>query len=94
MTYAEQRAWETLRTLEGLPGRFRRQCPIGPYTVDFVCHAMKLIVELEGGIHKLAEVAARDDARAAWLTSQGFTVIRIPNDEAIDPDALAARIFG
>src|ERR1700732_617045 len=30
---------------------FRRQHPIGPYVVDFVCPGRKLAIELDGGQH-------------------------------------------
>ena len=33
--------------------KFRRQFPIGPYVADFCCHSLKLIVELDGGVHEL-----------------------------------------
>jgi very-short-patch-repair endonuclease len=31
--------------------KFRREHPIGPYTVNFVCLALKLIVEVDGKDH-------------------------------------------
>jgi very-short-patch-repair endonuclease len=91
-TLPETEAWRTLRKLEGLPGRFRRQAPIGPYVVDFVCFAAKLVVEIDGGVHRLPEVVERDRVRENWLKAQGFTVVRIANLEAFDPDAVAQRI--
>jgi very-short-patch-repair endonuclease len=36
MTEAEKELWVLLRQIEGF--KFRRQVPIGPYIVDFVCH--------------------------------------------------------
>ncbi len=41
--------WSRLRAgnMEGL--KFKRQQPIGPYIVDFVCLEKKLIVEIDGG---------------------------------------------
>src|SRR6185437_4694700 len=80
-TYAEKRLWKALRTIDL---HFRRQAPFGPYIVDFVCHEHRLIVELDGGIHDLAEVAARDVEREAWLTGRGYRVMRFRNEELPD----------
>ena len=79
-TYAEKRLWKLLRTTDL---HFRRQAPFGPYVVDFVCHRHRLIVELDGGIHNLPEVAARDAHRELWLTDRGYRVMRFPNEQAV-----------
>jgi len=52
-------------------------------------------VEVDGGIHRLDVVAARDAEREAWLNTRGYRVIRITNDEALtDPHAAVQRIAG
>ena len=48
MTEAEQRLWRMLRSGQTAGYRFRRQVPIGAFIADFVCHAAKLIVEIDG----------------------------------------------
>jgi very-short-patch-repair endonuclease len=59
--------------------KFRRQAPIGPYVVDFVCFAARLVVELDGSSHtELSD--DYDERRQAWLESQGFTVLRLSAD--------------
>ncbi|MCX7140834.1 MAG: endonuclease domain-containing protein [Proteobacteria bacterium] len=80
-TDAESRLWLHLknRNLGGF--KFRRQHPIAPYVVDFVCLEEKLIVELDGGQH--AEQVVRDAGRTAYLESKGFRVIRFWNDDAL-----------
>ena len=65
------------RQIEGL--KFRRQEPIGSYIVDFVCYEKRLIVEVDGGQHSLETDADRD----AWLTSQGFTILRFWNHNVL-----------
>jgi DNA polymerase-3 subunit chi len=79
-TLSERAMWRLLRArqLEGL--RFRRQVPLGPYVADFCCHGLKLVIELDGGVHRLRE--ERDAARDAWLGEQGFEVLRFPNEAA------------
>ena len=80
-TEAERRLWALLRRrqLEGL--RFRRQAPIGPYIVDFVCYSEKLVIEVDGGQH--AVQVDRDTARTRWLESQGFRVLRFWNNDVL-----------
>ncbi len=80
-TRAEDFFWSLVRdrALDGL--RFRRQVPIGFYVVDFACLSARLIIEADGGVHALRTF---DDAkRDAWLTSQGFRVLRFPNAEIL-----------
>ncbi len=91
LTYAEERLWKALRN-SGL--HFRRQAPFGPYIVDFVWHAHRLIVEVDGGVHALPQVAAADKQRDAWLTGRGYRVIGVSNgDAAGNPYAASDRIL-
>ncbi|WP_257179065.1 MULTISPECIES: endonuclease domain-containing protein [Bradyrhizobium] len=50
-TDAERILWSALRAgrLDG--ASFRRQVPIDHYVADFICHAAKLVIELDGGQH-------------------------------------------
>lgn len=73
-TWTEAKLWDRLR---GLSVRFRRQEPMGPFVVDFVCHRANLVIEVDGGVHERPDVAARDLERDAWLASQGYSVIHI-----------------
>jgi very-short-patch-repair endonuclease len=59
--------------------KFRRQAPIGPYVVDFVCYAARLVVELDGSSHDEVRFDY-DEGRQAWLESQGFKVLRLSVD--------------
>jgi very-short-patch-repair endonuclease len=66
---------------------------MGAYVVDFVCHRARLIVEVDGGIHKHPAVAARDIERETWLSGRGYRVIRIANQDALfDPAGVATKI--
>jgi very-short-patch-repair endonuclease len=90
-TEAEKRLWRHLRG-NALQGRkFRRQHPIGPYVVDFVCMEKGLVVELDGGQHALQ--AARDAVRTRRLDAFGFRVIRFWNTEVLEAtEGVLARI--
>jgi very-short-patch-repair endonuclease len=83
MTDAERVIWYELRAHRLSGAGFRRQVPIGPYIVDFVCHAARLIIELDGGQHFEAENVARDVRRDAFLATQGFRVIRFNNRDVM-----------
>lgn len=51
-TDAERLFWLHLRNRDVESLKFRRQAPIGPYIVDFVCFEQKLIIELDSGHHQ------------------------------------------
>lgn len=70
MTDAELALWRRIRYRQILGLKFRRQHPIGPYIVDFVCLERKLVIEIDGGQHM--EQAAADGARSACLQSRGM----------------------
>ena len=59
MTGAEKRLWEELRNNK-LGVKFRRQTPFifgeHRYIADFCCYKLKLIIEIDGGIHDLDEI--------------------------------------
>jgi very-short-patch-repair endonuclease len=77
MTDAERKLWYRLRAHRFNGASFRRQVPIGPYIVDFVCLQARLIVEVDGGQHG----ADRDAVRDAWLRRQSFRVLRFWNND-------------
>src|SRR3546814_8126831 len=80
-TDAERRLWSILRAgrLEGL--RWRRQEIIDDlYIADFICFEYRLIVEADGGQHV---EKAYDADRDAYLTAQGFRVLRYWNNDVL-----------
>ncbi|MGZ9099479.1 MAG: endonuclease domain-containing protein [Brevundimonas sp.] len=78
MTGAEVQLWKMLRSrqFEGL--KFRRQVPVAGSIADFLCPALKLVIELDGGIHRLREV--EDATRDLKLAEAGFTVLPFGNE--------------
>jgi adenine-specific DNA-methyltransferase len=92
-TDVERMLWYVLRNRELARFKFRRQQPIGPYVVDFVCFHKKLILELDGDQHSLPEHMAADAARTRFLQSEGFRVKRFPNEMLRDDlDAVIREI--
>ncbi len=78
-TPAEKVLWEKLRRKQVAGLRFRRQHAIGPFVVDFYCGKAKLVIELDGSVHKIAQ--ARDTERQTYLENLGFYILRFRNDE-------------
>lgn len=77
LTPPEARLWSQLKAggLEGL--KFRRQHPVGPYILDFYCHAARLAVEVDGASHDEPSQIAHDEQRTRWLATQGVEVMRV-----------------
>jgi len=93
MTPAELLLWLHLRKrgLEGL--RFRRQVPIGPYIVDFLCSERRLIVEVDGDHHGKAEHVAADERRTRILLARGLRMLRVANmDVMSNIDGVCAAV--
>ncbi|MAP95895.1 MAG: cytosine methyltransferase [Ponticaulis sp.] len=70
----------------------RRQHPIEGFVAEFAITKVRLLIEIDGGIHNHPEVIARDLGRDAVLNSLGWRVLRIPNDEAFHPEHLHERV--
>jgi adenine-specific DNA-methyltransferase len=81
LTDAESYLWRHLRFRQIADHKFRRQRPIGPYIVDFVCLEKKVVIEVDGGQH--AQTQTLDDTRDKWLRSQGYVVLRFWNNEVL-----------
>lgn len=79
-TPAEKILWEKLRQNQ-LGEKFRRQHPIKEFIVDFYCHKLKLIIEVDGSIHNIPEVADLDTGREYELNELGLKIIRFSNED-------------
>ncbi len=75
-TNVELRLWRLLRDRRMCGLKFRRQVPVGPYIVDFLCVASRLIVEADGSQHA-------ENALDAYLLRDGWRVLRFWNHEVI-----------
>src|SRR6201997_2878539 len=75
-TDTERIIWSALRGHRMNGASFRRQTPIGPYVVDFVCHAAGLVIEIDGGQHFESKQEQRDARRDAYHAGKGFRVLR------------------
>jgi very-short-patch-repair endonuclease len=92
MTDAERLLWRHLRNQELGGWKFRRQYPVGPFIVDFICVEKNVVIEVDGGQH--AENEAPDLQRSAYLNKMGYRVLRFWNNEVLqETDAVLEAIF-
>ncbi len=86
-TKAESLLWEKLRNRQLFNKKFYRQFPIfydltgkeSYFVADFYCHEGKLVIELDGEIHKYR--LTEDMKRTDILNYLGLKVIRFKNAE-------------
>ncbi len=85
MTPQEVKLWAHLRPLRHRGHKFRRQVPLRGYIVDFACFEARLIIEVDGSQHGMAEGVEADRRRDEVLERGGFAVLRFWNAE-VDRD--------
>jgi very-short-patch-repair endonuclease len=83
MTDAEAKLWRAVRRDQINNLNFRRQHPVGPYTLDFYCPSLRLGIELDGGQHAEHGNRLNDQRRTRWLASKGILVIRFWNNDVL-----------
>ena len=81
MTDSELKLWGFIKGKKILGLRFRAQHPTGIYIADFYCHSIKLVIEVDGGIHKSKDQKEYDIGRDDDLNAYGIRVIRFTNEE-------------
>ena len=82
-TDAENLMWQILRAKRFMNLKFRRQHVIKPYIVDFYCHEIGLIIELDGSQHGTKDAIEYDAERTKFLETLGLTVVRYWNYDVL-----------
>ena len=82
-TDAENLMWQILRAKRFMNLKFRRQHVIQPYIVDFYCHEIGLVIELDGSQHGTDNAIEYDVERTKFLESLGLTVVRYWNHDVL-----------
>ena len=91
LTDAERKLWYQLRDRRLAGCKFRRQVPVGPWVVDFLCKEKSIVIEVDGGQHSDSE---RDRRRDADLARQGYRVLRFWNSDVLqNPDGVLTVIL-
>jgi very-short-patch-repair endonuclease len=86
--------WEELRAGRFFGYAFRRQVPFGRFVADFACHEVRLIVEVDGPSHVTLEGQSRDATRDLLLELEGYTVLRVRNDEVVESIEGVLHVIG
>jgi very-short-patch-repair endonuclease len=84
MTDSEIKLWGLLNKNKILGLRFKAQHPIDRFIADFYCHSLKLVIEIDGGIHNLPKNQEYDIGRTFELEKFEIMVIRFINDQIIN----------
>lgn len=82
-TDAENLMWQLLRNKRFMDLKFRRQHVIKPYIVDFYCHELGLVIELDGGQHGTDDGIEYDAERTKFLEALGFTIVGYWNHDVL-----------
>jgi very-short-patch-repair endonuclease len=88
-TKAEKSLWKLVRNRQIDGFKILRQYPIGFewnkqirfFIADFCCHKMKLVIEIDGGIHENQK--DYDKMREQIIGQLGYRIIRFSNDEVL-----------
>ena len=91
LTDAEKRLWNILRNQQILGLHFRRQHPIDCFIADFYCHSIKLVIEVDGGIHQNEEQKEYDIGRSAEIEKWGIKILRFTNEQVLSEIDLVKR---
>jgi cyclase len=91
MTATEKIIWD--RVCKNQPGvRIRRQHPVWKFIADFYCYEVKLVIEIDGGIHLRSENKEYDISRGIILKEFQIEILRFTNDEVInEPDLVIEK---
>ena len=82
-TDAENLMWQILRAKRFMNLKFRRQHVIKPYILDFYCHELGLVIELDGSQHGTGDALEYDAERTKFLQDLGLTVVRYWNYDVL-----------
>lgn len=83
MTLAEWTLWQHLKDWPDEGIQVEAQAIVHGWIVDFFIPSVKLVIEVDGGIHRTGYSYQKDQHKDAILTRDGFTVLRITNSEAM-----------
>lgn len=79
MTPAEKILWQHLRAKRFQGSKFRRQQIIEGFIVDFYCHSLGLVIEVDGKIHE--QQKDYDAAREKIIAAKELIVLRFSNQQ-------------
>ena len=81
MPAAEVILWSKLKGKQLGGYKFRRQCSVGSYLLDFYCPSKKIAIEVDGDNHFSRSAKRNDALRQDWIEGFGIRFLRFTNDE-------------
>ena len=81
LTPAERLLWDHHRAHRLHGFHFRRQQIIDGFIVDFYCHVLGLITEVDGPVHE--QQVEYDAERDRVLAGRGLRILHVTNDEVL-----------
>lgn len=92
-TFSEKIMWELVGNKK-LGITFRKQVIICGWIVDLYCAKYRLIIEIDGGVHKLRKLRKLDALKDKVFTEKGYIILRFTDKDVIkDPDHVILRII-
>ncbi|MEK9209819.1 endonuclease domain-containing protein [Sphingomonas sp. 2378] len=71
--------------------KWRHQAPLGPFFADMLCFSEKLVIEVDGDTHAVAE--GHDASRKGFMAREGYRTIRVSNADVMENlDGVIRRI--
>lgn len=61
--------------------KWRHQTPLGPFFADMLCFSEKLVIEVDGDTHAVAE--GYDASREDFMAREGYRTIRVTNADVM-----------
>ena len=76
-----------------LGAKFRRQCRLENWVVDFYCFEYRLAIELDGGVHSQPSQMRKDAAKEDYLRARGIRLLRVANGLVLeDPQEFLRKV--
>ncbi len=83
-TESEKILWQALRNRQLAGLKFLRQHPFGRSVVDFYCHEKRLVVEIDGGIHRRKDVQEYDRMGQELIELLDIEFFRCKSEEVMN----------
>lgn len=82
-TQSEKILWKKIKGKYAGKYDFHRQKPLDNYIVDFFCHELQLVIELDGKTHHSQEVYEKDKVKEDRLNELGLNVLRFKDEQIV-----------
>lgn len=90
-TRTEEHLWQLIRG-KSTGVKFRRQHRIGPFIVDFYSPQIRLVIEVDGGYHCIAEQREYDQYRQGLIEDYDVAFVRLTNLQVLESGRIPGEI--